>query len=91
MTATETLPKLLDIEQRADHLGISSGYVRRLIAERRAVSHSGGYVRFDPDEIAAWLDRRKDRHSGASPATPPYHESESLSLTANRVTVNEVP
>jgi excisionase family DNA binding protein len=60
MIATETLPKLLSIDDLADHLGTSSGHVRRLIAERRLpYLKVGGYVRFDPAEIAAWLDRSR--------------------------------
>jgi excisionase family DNA binding protein len=58
MTATEILPKLLSIDDLADHLGSSSGHVRRLIAERRVpYLKVGGYVRFDLADIAAWLDR----------------------------------
>jgi excisionase family DNA binding protein len=65
MTATETLPKLLSIDDLADHLGTSSGHVRRSIAERRVpYLKVGGYVRFDPAEIAVWLD-------GSRVTTPP--------------------
>jgi excisionase family DNA binding protein len=60
MTSTENLPELLGIDPLADHLGTSSGHVRRLIAERRVpYLKVGGYVRFDPAEIAAWLDRSR--------------------------------
>jgi excisionase family DNA binding protein len=58
MTATKTLPKLLRIDELADHLGSSSAHVRRLIAERRVpYLKVGGYVRFDPAENTAWLER----------------------------------
>jgi excisionase family DNA binding protein len=60
MTATQTLPKLLSIHDLADHLGTSSGHVRRLIAGQRVpYLKVGGYVRFDPADIAAWLDRSR--------------------------------
>jgi excisionase family DNA binding protein len=60
MRSTQTLPKLLGIDELADHLGTSSGHVRRLIAERRVpYLKVGGYVRFDSAEIAAWLDRSR--------------------------------
>ena len=33
--ATSTLPRLLDINELAEHLGTSQRHIRRLIAERR--------------------------------------------------------
>jgi excisionase family DNA binding protein len=58
MTATDTLPTLLDIPQLAAHLGTSRRHIRRLIAERRIpYMKVGRLVRFDPAEIAAWLDQ----------------------------------
>jgi excisionase family DNA binding protein len=60
MTATETLPTLLRIDELTDHLKTTSGHVRRLVAERRVpYLKVGGSVRFDPAEIAAWLERRR--------------------------------
>lgn len=60
MTATETIPKLLDIDELAEHLGTTAGHVRRLIAARRLpYLKVGGYVRFDPNEIAAWLEQSR--------------------------------
>ncbi len=35
MTESESLPKLVSIDELADHLGTSSRHIRRLIAERR--------------------------------------------------------
>jgi excisionase family DNA binding protein len=56
--ATSTLPRLLDINELAEHLGTSQRHIRRLIAERRIpYVKVGRLIRFDPDEITAWLDR----------------------------------
>lgn len=50
------LPRLLDIEGVAEHLGVSVRHVRRLVAERRIPFIKWGHLlRFDPDEIAAWI------------------------------------
>jgi excisionase family DNA binding protein len=53
MTAT-SIPALVGVDELADHLGTSPRHVRRPIAERRVpYLKVGGYVRFDPHEIAA--------------------------------------
>lgn len=55
--ATSTLPRLLDINELAEHLGTSQRHIRRLIAERRIpYVKVGRLIRFDPEEIATWLD-----------------------------------
>jgi excisionase family DNA binding protein len=57
MTATDTLPHLLTIEELADHLGVTVRHVRRLIAENRVPYVKWRhFIRFDPAEIASWLD-----------------------------------
>lgn len=58
MAASSTLPRLLlDIPELAKRLGTSQRHIRRLIADRRIpYVKVGRLVRFDPDEIAAWLD-----------------------------------
>jgi excisionase family DNA binding protein len=57
MASTSTLPQLLTIDQLAEQLGITVRHVRRLIAERRVpYLKVGKLVRFDPAEIAGWLD-----------------------------------
>jgi len=67
VTTTETVPHLLTIDQLAEHLGITTRHVRRLVAERRVpYLKVGKLVRFDPAEIAAWLDDR--RTPGRRPA-----------------------
>ena len=60
MAMTGTLPQLLTIDQLAERLGVSVRHVRRLVAERRVpYIKVGKFVRFDPAEIAGWLDRRR--------------------------------
>jgi excisionase family DNA binding protein len=51
---------LLSIGQLAERLGTTPRHVRRLVAERRVpFVKVGRLVRFDPDDIAAWLDGRR--------------------------------
>lgn len=51
---------LLTIDDLADRLTTSVRHVRRLVAERRIpYLKVGHYVRFDPAEIADWLDTRR--------------------------------
>lgn len=62
-TSPDALPRLLTIEQLADHLGSTPRHVRRLVAERRVpYLKVGRFVRFDPVEIAAWLDDQRRGH-----------------------------
>jgi excisionase family DNA binding protein len=61
-TRNHQLPELLDITAVAKHLGVNVRHVRRLIAERRIPFIKWGHlIRFDPDEIAAWLERNRRR------------------------------
>jgi excisionase family DNA binding protein len=54
------LRRLVDIEQLADHLGVSVRHVRRLVSERRIPFHKWGrLVRFDIDEVNKWLDQTR--------------------------------
>jgi excisionase family DNA binding protein len=47
----------MDIEAVAARLGVNVRHVRRLVSERRIPYLKWGHlVRFDPGEIAAWLD-----------------------------------
>ena len=51
------LPRLLDLPGIAEHLGITERHVRRLVLERRIpFIKIGHFLRFDPEEIAEWLD-----------------------------------
>ena len=55
-------PKLLTLKQVADHLSVNERHVRRLVAERRIPYVKWGHLlRFDPDEIAEWLDGGRRR------------------------------
>jgi excisionase family DNA binding protein len=52
-----SLPVLLDLDGVAEHLGVTPRHVRRLVAERRIPFVKWGHLlRFDPVEIAEWLD-----------------------------------
>lgn len=47
----------MDIEAVAERLGVTVRHVRRLVSERRIPYLKWGHlVRFDPAEIAAWID-----------------------------------
>ena len=47
---------LIDIDEVAERLGVSTRYVRRLVAERRiAYLKVGRLLRFDADVVDAWL------------------------------------
>ncbi len=53
-------PPLVDVAGAAAMLGITVRHGRRLIAERRIpYVKVGHYVRFDPSELAAWIDERR--------------------------------
>lgn len=66
-SARAKLPELLTIDELAEHLGVGERHIRRLIAERRVPYVKWGHlVRFDPDEIAAWLDQNRRRAHPAS-------------------------
>ncbi len=69
MTTDERIParairrsKLLTLKQVADQLSVNERHVRRLVAERRIPYVKWGHLlRFDPDEIAEWLDGSRRR------------------------------
>jgi excisionase family DNA binding protein len=51
------LPRLIDIAGVAGHLGVNVRHVRRLVNERRIPFVKWGHLlRFDPVEIARWVD-----------------------------------
>lgn len=51
------LRHLVSIDDLAEHLGVSVRHVRRLVSERRIPFHKWGrLLRFDIDEVNAWLD-----------------------------------
>jgi len=61
---------LLDSAQAAYRLGVTERLIRRLVAERRIpFVRVGRFVRFDPDDIDAWIEEAKvavtpQRHHG---------------------------
>ena len=62
---TEALPELIDIHTLARRLDDSVRHIRRLVAERRIpYVKVGHFVRFDPEEIAVWLDAQRVAVSG---------------------------
>lgn len=55
-----TLPDLLDITQLASHLGVQPRHIRRLVHEKRIPYIKWGHlIRFDPTDIAGWLDTNR--------------------------------
>jgi excisionase family DNA binding protein len=53
-------PELIDAEALATWLGVEIIFVRRLVSERRITFLKiGKYVRFDPDEVARWVDDQR--------------------------------
>ncbi|MFN8037187.1 MAG: helix-turn-helix domain-containing protein [Acidimicrobiia bacterium] len=53
----------------AERLGVTERHVRRLVAERRIpFVKVGRFVRFDPTDVAAWLD--SCRFTPRSPSHP---------------------
>jgi excisionase family DNA binding protein len=49
-----------DVPGLANHLGLSEGFVRALVARREIpFAKIGKFVRFDPDEIDMWLAERR--------------------------------
>lgn len=52
--------ELIDIDAVAGRLDVTQRFVRRLVAERRiAFIKVGHYVRFDPDDVDEWIERRR--------------------------------
>lgn len=69
MAATTTtpseLPHLLTVTALAEHLGVDVRHIRRLVAERRIPFIKWGHLlRFDPAEIAQWIDQNRWRPGG---------------------------
>lgn len=63
-TSNPTTPplseRLLNIAEVADALGVEIRHIRRLVHERRIPYIKWGHLlRFDPIEIAAWVDRAR--------------------------------
>ena len=57
---SSTRTELVDIEWVAKRLGVTVRHGRRLVAERRIpIVKWGHLVRFDPQEIEAWIDDQR--------------------------------
>jgi excisionase family DNA binding protein len=55
------LARLLDIHEVAELLHVNERHVRRLVFERRIPYIKwGGLLRFDPQEIAIWIDEARN-------------------------------
>lgn len=69
-------PGLLGVEDLAARLGVSSRYVRRLVAERRiAYLKIGHLLRFEPDVVDRWIEG--NRIGPLRPGKdPPAHDRE---------------
>jgi excisionase family DNA binding protein len=80
-SSRRSLPKLLDLDDVAAHLGVSTRHVRRLVAERRIPFLKWGHLlRFDPAELEAWLDECRVRPPSMSQALGTLLDEESASL-----------
>jgi excisionase family DNA binding protein len=56
---------LMNIDEVAATLGVTVRHVRRLVAERRIPCVKWGHLlRFDPDELASWVDRARHADEG---------------------------
>lgn len=54
------LNRLLNIAEIAEYLGVDVRHIRRLVHERRIPFIKWGHLlRFDPDEIATWIDQHR--------------------------------
>jgi excisionase family DNA binding protein len=59
-SAISELPSLLTIEEVAEHLGVNVRHLRRLVAQRRIPHVKWGHLlRFDPQEVGAWLQEQR--------------------------------
>lgn len=56
-TPTTAKQPLIDLPALAERLGVNHRHIRRLVAERRVPFVKWGHLlRFDPEEIEAWID-----------------------------------
>jgi excisionase family DNA binding protein len=68
---SQTRPPLMDIEAVAQRLAVGVRHVRRLVTEKRIPYRKWGhFLRFEPDEIEAWIEasRVPSTQPVASPA-----------------------
>ena len=64
----EKLTPLMTIAEVADALGVDIRHVRRLVHEKRIPYIKWGHLlRFDPNDLTAWIDAYRCRPGGRSP------------------------
>jgi excisionase family DNA binding protein len=64
-TTKEPPQRLLTITEVAERLGVDVRHVRRLVHERRIPYIKWGHLlRFDPDELTAWIDTYRHGPTG---------------------------
>ncbi|HEX7195278.1 MAG TPA: helix-turn-helix domain-containing protein [Candidatus Limnocylindria bacterium] len=69
---TTELPRLLNITQVADHLGVNVRHVRRLVYERRIPFIKWGHlIRFDPADVQRWMKANTVQLPPTRPEHPP--------------------
>lgn len=72
---TRTQAPLLGVDEVASWLGVEVGFIRRMIAQRRIpFLKIGKYIRFDPDEIGAWIDRQRVQPERRNPRRQRFGE-----------------
>jgi excisionase family DNA binding protein len=63
-TSRSTPSRLVSISDVANQLGVDIRHVRRLVHEKRIPYIKWGHLlRFDPAEIAAWIDSHRNHPS----------------------------
>ena len=76
----EGLKEALDVHQMAELLSVSKRHIYELAADGSLPSFRvGKAVRFDPQDIADWLRKRKPPQEHASPRKSQRHEGAKLS------------
>ena len=67
-TEPKELARLMNISEVADALGVDIRHVRRLVHEKRIPYIKWGHLlRFDPADIAAWVDAYRRRPVSSRP------------------------
>ena len=62
MATTSNRPALLSLPDVAERLGVGERHIRRLVYERRIPFIKWGHLlRFDPNEIEAWIDAARQQ------------------------------
>ncbi len=85
MNGFEALPELMTMDQLAERLGVTHRHVRRLVDERRVpFLRVGRFIRFDPAEISAWLDRTRVTASRPAVGLAGRHAAGGAPITVRR-------